>query len=59
MDSAQLPDLDSLDREALKTLLHAHQEYLRSSPISVIQSFSEGALGPSFQNLLNTDSFPS
>jgi hypothetical protein len=30
MDSAQLPDLDSLDHEALKALLHAHQNDLRS-----------------------------
>jgi len=30
MDAAQLPDLDSLDREALLALLVAHQEELRS-----------------------------
>jgi transposase len=30
MDSAQLPDLDGLDREALKALLVAHQEQLLS-----------------------------
>jgi transposase len=30
MDAAQLPDLDSLDREALLALLFAHQEELRS-----------------------------
>jgi hypothetical protein len=30
MDSAPLPDLDGLDREALKALLVAHQEELRS-----------------------------
>ncbi len=30
MDAAQLPDLDGLDREALKALLVAHQEELRS-----------------------------
>jgi len=30
MDAAQLPDLDGLDREALKTLLIAHQEELRT-----------------------------
>jgi transposase len=30
MDRAPLPDLDSLDREALLALLHAHQEELRS-----------------------------
>jgi len=30
MDSAPLPDLDALDREALLTLLQAHQEQLRS-----------------------------
>ena|ERR1039457_917791 len=30
MDAAQLPDLDELDREALKALLVAHQEELRS-----------------------------
>src|ERR1035438_8093598 len=29
MDAAQLPDLDSLDRGALKALLVAHQEQLR------------------------------
>jgi len=30
MDAAQLPDLDGLDREALKALLVAHREELRS-----------------------------
>jgi hypothetical protein len=30
MDAAPLPDLASLDREALLALLHAHQEELRS-----------------------------
>ena len=30
MDSAPLPDLDGLDREALKALLVAHQEQLLS-----------------------------
>ena len=30
MDAAQLPDLDGLDREALKALLIAHQEELRT-----------------------------
>src|SRR5450755_4293157 len=30
MDRAQLPDLDMLDREALKALIVAHQEELRS-----------------------------
>jgi len=30
MDAAQLPDLDGLDREALKALLIAHQEEVRT-----------------------------
>ena len=30
MDAAQLPDLDGLDREALKALLIQHQEELLS-----------------------------
>jgi chromosome segregation ATPase len=30
MDAARLPDLDSLDREALRALLVAHREELRS-----------------------------
>ena len=30
MDAAQLPDLDTLDREALKALIRSHQEELSS-----------------------------
>ena len=34
MDSAPLPDLDGLDREALKALIVAHQEQLLSLAVS-------------------------
>ena len=36
MDAAQLPDLDGLDREALKALLVAKQEQLLSIAASIV-----------------------
>jgi len=39
MDSAQLPDLEGLDREALKALLVQHQEQLISLPLLTRTSF--------------------